>query len=253
MPATVAGGTGKRSTNVTAASSTFRQDDYTGPVPAQRRPASTSRAWAAVGVAAAVSGIVGIGASMGVDAAYNEEVAGNAPAMVDRLADQVPQLVVFHVATMIATLLLLVFAAGLRRRLEAQAPAGSLLPGVAASGLGLVSVAGLIGTGLDTEFIFSVGEPDNKLVPEVGVLFAHWVGTMPWIWAGAGVTALAVAVAALRHAAAPRWLGWFSAVLGVITVAFGVSPLQYMAGMTGPLWLLVASLGFFLGDRSSRR
>jgi hypothetical protein len=237
---------------VTAAS-TFLQDDYTSPVPAQRRPASTSRAWAAVGVAAAVSGVVGIGASMGADAVYDEAAAGNAPAIVERLADQVPQLLVFHVATMTAALLLLVFAAGLRRRLEAQAPAGSLLPTVAASGLGLVSVAGMIGTGLDTEFIFGVGEPDNQLVPEAGVFFAHWVGTMPWVWVGAGVTALAVAVAALRHAAAPRWLGWFSAVLGVITVAFGVSPLQYMAGMTGPIWLLVASLGFFLGDRTSRR
>jgi hypothetical protein len=235
-----------------SAASTFLHDDQTT-VPAPRRPVSTSRAWAAVGVAAAVSGIVGIGASMASDAVYAEPATGDPAAIVDRLGDQVPQLLVFHVATMASALLLLVFAAGLRRRLDAQAPAGSLLPAVAASGLGLVSVAGLIGTGLNTEFIFGVSDPDAKLVPEAAVVFGHWVGTIPWLWVGAGVTALAVAVAALRHAAAPRWIGWVSAVLGVITVGFGISPLQYMAGMTGPIWLLVASLGFTLGDRAPRR
>jgi hypothetical protein len=88
-------------------------------------------------------------------------------------------------------------------------------------------------------------------VPEVGVFFAHWVGTIGWLWVGAGVAALAVAVAALKHAAAPRWIGWVSAVLGVITTLFGISPLQYMAGMTGPVWLLVVTLGFLLGDRKN--
>jgi hypothetical protein len=233
-------------------SSTYAAETSSAFVPAPRRPSSSSRAWAAVGVAAAVAGIAGIAASLGVDAAYDESVAGNPPAIVDRLSDQVPQLIVFHVATMVSALLLLVFAAGLKRRLEAQAPAGSLLPGVASSGLGLVSVAALIGTGLDTEFIFGVGDPEAKLVPEVGVFFAHWVGTVPWIWAGAGVAALAVAVAALRHAAAPRWIGWVSAVLGVITTLFAISPLQYMAGMTGPIWLLAVSLGFAFGDRATR-
>jgi hypothetical protein len=223
-----------------------------GHVPAPRRPSSSSRGWAAVGVAAAVSAIAGIGASLSVDAGYAEDTAGDPAAIVDRLSEQVPQLIVFHVATVTTALLLLVFAAGLKRRLEAQAPAGSLLPAVAASGLGLVSVAGLIGTGLNTEFIFGVSDPDAKLVPEAAVLFAHWVGTVPWLWVGAGVTAIAVAVAALRHAAAPRWIGWVSAVLGVVTTLFGVSPLQYMAGMTGPLWLLAVSLGFALGDRATR-
>jgi hypothetical protein len=56
-------------------------------------------------------------------------------------------------------------------------------------------------------------------------------------------------VAALRHGAAPRWIGWVSAVLGGLTLIAGVSPLQYMAGFTGPLWLLVVALGFTLGGR----
>lgn len=210
-----------------------------------------SRAWAFSGIGAAVAAIVGIGASMGIDAVYNETVAGDPTAIVDRLADQTVPIIVFHVATMISALLLLVFAAGLKRRLDAQAPAGSLLPTVASWGLVLVSVAGLLGTGLDTEFVFGVNDPD-VMVPEVGVFFGHWVGTIPWLWVGAGVAALALAIAALKHAAAPKWIGIVSLILGVITVLFGISPLQYMAGMFGPIWLLVTSLGFAFGDRMNR-
>jgi ABC-type multidrug transport system permease subunit len=107
-----------------------------------------------------------------------------------------------------------------------------------------------MGTGLDTEFIF--GAPAEETVAESAVFFGHWIGTIPWLWLGAGIAALAVAVAALRHAAAPRWLGWVSLVLGGLATLFGLSPLQYMAGFVGPVWLVVAGLGFAFGDRASR-
>jgi hypothetical protein len=213
-------------------------------------PAS-SRAWAFTGIAAGVAGIVGIVASTAVDAVYDSSIQGDAVAITEKLGDQTGPLLVFHVATMLAAVLVLVFGAGLKRRLDAQAPAGSLLPTGAASGLGLVAVAGLMGSALDTEFIFGVQDPD-QMVPEVGVFFGHWVGTVPWLWVGAGVAAVALAVASLRHAAAPRWIGIVSLLLGGLTLLFGISPLQYMAGMFGPLWLLVVSLGFAFGDRAGR-
>jgi hypothetical protein len=65
------------------------------------------------------------------------------------------------------------------------------------------------------------------------------------------VTGVAVAVAALRHAAAPRWIGWVAAVLGGITLLFGMSPLEYMAGFTGPVLVMVLGLGFAFGDRTA--
>ncbi|KQX62026.1 hypothetical protein [Angustibacter sp. Root456] len=209
------------------------------------------RGWAVAGVGAGLAGLVGIGASMQVDAVYDPSAEGDAGKIVDRLAEQVPQILVFHTATMIAVALTVVFAAGLQRRLRAQAPAQSLLPTVAASGLGLVTVAGLMGAGLTTEFVFGLAQ-DEQMVPESAAFFGHWVGTIPWLWMGAGLTGLAVAVAALRHAAAPRWIGWVSVVLGGLTLLFGLSPLQYMAGMVGPLWLLVAAVGFTFGDRARR-
>ncbi|WP_204163901.1 hypothetical protein [Nocardioides solisilvae] len=211
-----------------------------------------SRAWALTGVAAGVAGIVGIQASATVDAVYDERNQGDAVAITERLSEQVPNLLVFHTATTLCTVLVLVFALGLRRRLAGQTRAGSLLPDVSAAGLLLVSVAGLIGSGLDTEFIFGLAEPD-RMVPESAAFYGHWVGTMNWLWLGAGVTGVALAAAALRQAAAPRWIGWVGAVLGGLTLLLGLSPLQYMAGFTGPVMLLVVALGFAFGDRATGR
>lgn len=207
------------------------------------------RGWALTGAVAGLSGIVGIQVSSAIDAVYAEEYAGDAARITDRLGDLVPQLLVLHGTMMAASLLLLVFAAGLRRRLRHRAPAGSLLPDVAAGGLLLTSVATLMGVAFTTEIVFGVTADDLEIDPEFGAVVGHWVGTVPWLWVGAGVTGLAVAVAALRHAAAPRWLGWVGAVLGGVTTLAGVSPLQYLAGLTGPLLVLLLGVGFTLGDR----
>jgi hypothetical protein len=203
---------------------------------------SQGRGWAYAGVAAGVASIVSIVASGMAGAVYDEKLAGDADGIVDKMADQVATILVMHTGAMISALLLLVFAAGLRRRLLESTPEGSLLPSIAASGLMLVSVAQLMGSGLTTEFAFGLAEPE-KMVPETAVFFGHWIGTIPWLWVGAGVTALALAVAGRSHGAVARWLTWTSFALGTITVLFGISPLQYMAGMFGPVWLTVAALG----------
>lgn len=208
------------------------------------------RGWAWAGVAAGLAGIIGVQASLTIDAVYGEEYAGDAEAITARLSDLVPNLIVFHTATMVAAVLVLVFAAGLRRRLAAQTPAGSLLPDLSAMGLVLVSVAALMGSALDTEFIFALGDTD-QVVAESSAFYGHWVGTVNWLWVGAGVTGVALAVAALKHASAPRWIGWVGAVLGGLTLLLGISPLQYMAGFTGPVLLVVVALGFGLGDRGA--
>ena len=212
----------------------------------------TRRLWAWSGVGAGLAGIVSIAASMQVDAVYAEGVEGDPAAIVDRLAEQTTAILAFHTATLVSLVLLVVFAAGLRRRLAGQLPSLSLLPDVAAAGLGLVAVAMLMGSGLTTEFVFGVTQSEDQLVPEAAVFFGHWVGTIPWLWFGAGIAGVAVAVAALRHGATARWIGWVGAVLGGVTLFLGVSPLQYMAGMTGPIWLLLTALGLALGDRARR-
>jgi hypothetical protein len=223
----------------------------TGPQDHTVRAVRPARAWALAGVVAGLSGIVGIGASMQIDAVYREGNQANPEAIVTTLSQQVPQILLLHTATMVTVVTVLIFAAGVQRRLRAQAPADSILPQVAASGLGLVAVAGLMGAGLTTEFVFGVAtaEGQKAIVPESAAFFAHWVGTIPWLWVGAGLAGVTIAVAALRHSAAPRWIGWVGAVLGGVTLLFGLSPLQYMAGFTGPVWLAATAIGFLAADR----
>ena len=145
-----------------------------------------------------------------VGAVYEEDIAGDAVAITARLAELTTPILVFHTATMVSALLMVVFAAGLRRDLAGRLPADSLLPSVASTGLLLVAVAQLIGSGLTTEFVFGVADPD-LLVPETAAFFGHWIGTIPWLWGGAGLTAVAVAAAPrCGHGAYARWLGWTS-------------------------------------------
>ena len=107
------------------------------------------RGWTFAGIAAGIAGITGIAASMSIDAVYDTDLGGDPQRIVDRLSELTANMLVFHVATMVAVVTLVVFAAGLRRRLAAQAPSGSALPDVAAGGLLLTSVAGLMGAGLN--------------------------------------------------------------------------------------------------------
>ena len=205
------------------------------------RPAQGT-GWAWAGVGAGLAGITCIVGSSMAGAVYDDDVAGNAPAIMDRLAEQTGAIMLMHTGAMVSAVLLLVFAAGLRRRLAAATPAGSLLPQVALSGLLLVSVAQLMGSALTTEFVFGVKQPET-LVPEAAAFFGHWIGTVPWLWVGAGVAALALGLAGRSFGVVAPWLVWTSLVLGGLTTLLGISPLQYMAGITGPLWLTIAAVG----------
>jgi len=211
-------------------------------------PART-RGWAVSGVIAGLLGLVTIVVSMGLwdpDLDYSDPTA-----IADRLREAQAQLIVMHVAMVTGMVALVVFALGLLRRLNAALPVGSLLGGVAAAGIVLTAVANLLGSGLDTEFLFAA-DVVEKDVPETIAFYNHWIATIPWLWVGAGLTGVVVAIAALRHKAAPRWIGLVGLTLGGLTLLLGISPLQYMAGFLGPVWLLVTAIGFTVGDKAYR-
>ena len=141
-------------------------------------------------------------------------------------------------------------AAGLRRKLAAQAPADSLLPSVAAAGLWLVAAMLLVGGGISTELFWSLAQDANEVDPDtIGAHMAIF-NTMAWVWAGIGLTTGSVAVAAIRHGSLPRWLGWFSVVVTVLVALSQLVPLQYMAAFFGAPWLLVAGIGLARSERA---
>ena len=212
---------------------------------ADERPTAGSRRWQLAGLGAGLAGIGSIVGSSMTGAVYEKGIEGDAVAITDRLAEMTNQILFFHTATMISCALLVVFAAGLARDLRQRLGSDSLHPQVASSGLMLVAVALLMGAGLTTEFVFGVSDP-TQIVPEAAVFFGHWIGTIPWLWGSAGLTGIVVAIAALRHGAYARWVGVVSVVLGGLAALFFVSPLQYMAGMVGPLWLTIFSVALIV-------
>jgi hypothetical protein len=218
-------------------------------------PASThSRSWAVAGLGAAIAGIGTIVTSTMVNAVYDEDLTGDTQGIADKLAGQTAQMLAFHLFSLVGAVLMVVFAAGLYRRLRAGSTAGptdeGLAPMVAFAGLVGTSVVSVMGSGLDTEFMYALGRKD-LIDPANAALYNHWVGTIPWCWVLAGLAGLAV-YAVSRTAGAPRWIGRVGLVLGGLTLLLGISPLQYMAGTTGPLWLLVTAIGFLVGDRAFR-
>ena len=88
-----------------------------------RRVPVTSRAWAWSGVVAGVLGIAAIEASLAGGADW-EKTQGDAAAIVEDASTKAGTYLVFHLLAALCAIVVPVFAAGLQRRLDQQAPAG---------------------------------------------------------------------------------------------------------------------------------
>lgn len=223
--------------------------DTSGHAIATRSASRTSRSWALAGIGSAVAGMATIVTSSMVDVVYRTEFSGRTDGVASALADKTPVLFAFHSITVLGAVLMIVFAAGLFRRLRVLSD--SIVPTVAFAGLFGTAVVSVLGSGLDTEFMMGLAQ-DEGLVPDASASFYNnWIGTIPWVWVLAGLTGLAL-FSAYRQGVVPRWIGLVGLVLGGLTLLLGISPLQYMAGVTGALWLLATSIGFVVGDRKHR-
>ncbi len=214
------------------------------------RPTHPSRLWAVAGIGAALAGAATIVTSSAIDIVYREEFKGTTDGVAAELYDKGPVLFAFHSITALGAVLMIVFGAGLFRRLRAVRPDG-LAPLIALVGLAGTATVSILGSGLDTEFMMPGPESQPAYADSSAAIYNHWVGTIPWLWTLAGLAGLAV-FAVSRSRGVPRWLGVVGLVLGGLTVALGVSPLEYMSGVTGVLWLLLTAIGFTLGDKASR-
>ncbi|GAA3542912.1 hypothetical protein AFL01nite_10360 [Aeromicrobium flavum] len=215
----------------------------------QSAAGTPGRGWALAGVVAGVGGFATTILSMSAGAAYVDGEPQDADRIAASLGDHVPELISFHVVATLTVLALVPFGLGLHRRLRAGLGHDSLVPGTAAFGILGTALVVLMGTALNTEFIFGVA--DGLAVPEAATVFNHWIATVPWVWGLTGLTGWAL-FRAWRAGAVRGWIGIAGAVLGTLSLLLSVVPLQYMAGWTGSVMVALAGLGFAFGDRGAR-
>ncbi|MEV0727301.1 hypothetical protein [Polymorphospora sp. NPDC050346] len=221
----------------------FRETTNAAPIPA---PASPRRGWALTGTAGGLIGLVGIFATASLGG--EEQRADNA-GYVAAIADGAAYVWAHQVVCSVAIVCLAIFAAGLRRHLGAQEPAGSLVPTLAATGVGLVLVGLLIGGGISTQLFFDLGAAD-EVDPDTIAAGTTIFATMSWLWGGIGLTAGAVAVGGFRHGSVSRWFAVFSAVMALLVAATQLAPVQYISLVPAGLWVIVAGLVLaFAGPR----
>jgi hypothetical protein len=198
------------------------------------------RAWAWAGAAGGLIGVVGL---MLTGDLYDAEtgVVGDNTALAAAVAARAVLVWINQLVTVVTAVCMVVFAAGLRRHLAVQEPAGSLVPGVAAAGLALTAVALFIGGGIATELFWALTGPQPSDPDTVGAHLAIY-NTTAWLWGGVGLTAGAVAIGGLRHGSVGRGLAVFSVPMALLIGATQVLPVQYISVLPSALWVLVAAL-----------
>ena len=218
--------------------------------PAVEPARTTDRRWAFAGLASGLLGVGTIVTSSIAGVVYEEKFNGTTDGVADALSDKAGVLFAFHSITALGAVLMIVFAAGLFRRLKHALP-DSITPAVAAAGLFGTAIVSILGSGLDTEYMVAFAQGGDMVDDPTSAMYDHWIGTIPWLWTLTGLAGLGL-YAAARRAAMPRWIGRVGLVLGGLTVLLGISPLEYMSGVTGVLMVIITSLGLAFGDKAHR-
>lgn len=203
------------------------------------------RGWARCGIAAGALGLLTFVVAGGVYAS-EDSLVDNAR-VVGEIEDRAAVVHAYQVLGVASAAALVVFALGLKRRLEQQEPAGSLVPPVAATGLVLTAVMCLVGSGICTELFHALlhaeeADPDT-IAANLGIF-----NTMGWVWAGAGLTTGAVALAA-RRGSVSRWMGRAAVAATALIALTQITPFQYLALLPAALWILAAGIGFARSER----
>jgi hypothetical protein len=206
--------------------------------------ARNHRGWALTGAAGGLVGLLGIVIGSGLTGEVGKDIKDNTQ-MVAAIVAHRDLVWLYQSTCAIAAVCLIVFAAGLHRHLAVQEPAGSLVPTVAAAGIGLVAVATLVGAGTCTELYWALQRPD-EWDPDSIAAMVEVFNTISWLWTGAGLSAAAVAFGGFRHGSTSRWLAGVSVALAALIAATQLYPVQYVVLYPGALWVIVAGLAFGL-------
>lgn len=215
-----------------------------GPLPTGLRD---GQRWPLWGVAAGVLGAVGHLISAAPTSVFEAQKAGIGLEVLDLLDRGF--LHVGAVAGFAAIACLLAFAAGWRHWSQERHAAS---PATTTIELALVASAGAMILGYGMMGALSVYLPNGinaaQMPPEA--LFVMWtfLDLGPFMaWWGVSVAAMAVCLVSLRSHRLPSWLGYLAFLGWLPPVAFVVATgLTGFAGVAGPVWLVIMSLGLAL-------
>jgi hypothetical protein len=134
---------------------------------------------------------------------------------------------------------LVVFAAGLRGYLEEQLPVGSALGRIAQMGVLLVAGTSF----LDYLVKLVAAEYTHRITGNADIIVRNGLDELSTgAWSALALTMGAVAFAAVRFAALPRWLGWLSALGALFVTAVSVGGATAGAYLPSAVWLLLTSI-----------
>ncbi|REE97776.1 hypothetical protein [Thermomonospora umbrina] len=206
--------------------------------PEHTSTSSEGRGWAWCGVLGGLIALVVIFFLSVALSSVDEALWKDNARYVEAIADKKTTVWIFQTGTSLAALLVIVFAAGLRRKLARLEPRDGLVPGLVFAGLLLVAALLLVGGGISTELYHALRQYEKADPDTIGANLGIY-NTLAWVWAGAGLSAGAVAVAGFRRRTVGRGTAVFSAVMAALIALVQLVPLQYMALLPGALWIMV--------------
>jgi hypothetical protein len=150
------------------------------------------------------------------------------------------------VAGFLAVACLLLAAAGWRRWGERRAPenlAARLIPMALTAGAGAMIIAYGVKGALAIYLPGGINQADFPLESLYTLFMIDDLAAF-MAWWGVAVAAAGAAWLGLRQRLLPRWIGVVSAIAFVLPTAFlAITGLTGFAGVVGPVWLVVASIG----------
>ncbi len=175
----------------------------------------------------------------------SEQQATVPGALVDTIAGKQLDLYLGNGLSWLGIACLVVFVAGLYRRLSTSEPAGSLIPVVVLSG-GTATAGGLL---LAYGFLaLLAGVAGEDLAPTtVAAIYTIGDSLAYMAWTSMGIVTAGVAIAGIRHRSLPRWLGYVSGIFTLLFVALSFFP--FLSWFPALIWLLVTSIGLLVGGR----
>jgi hypothetical protein len=170
-------------------------------------------------------------------------IVGGEPKDADHSPDEIAQWYLDNkdsaqIAAFIGTVagaVLIFFAAYLRKVLAAAEGAGAMLPILVLIGLSIVAVGGAI----DGTILFATAEAADDIEPtSVQTLQALWDNDFIPLAVGIALFLVSVGISILRTDVLPKWLGWVTLVLALVSL----TPAGFFAFPGTGLLILVLSV-----------